>query len=453
VLAATTTRRLLGLGALLAAGFALYGSLVPLHVRPMAFADAVREFRALERVPFAAESKTDLLSNFALFLPIGFLGTGALVAGRSRLAGFVAIPFVLAFAVALSVGIEFAQIFIPSRTASLNDIANETAGAVAGAIAWLVAGPFVTRWISGFTPATSARSDLARRMLVAYSAIWIVLGLLPLDITIRPPELAEKYRQGRVHVIPLTGGKVTAVQAMLGTGLLAVPVGALAALGWPHARRRASFVEGALAGSAAIAAMEVCQLFVFSRTASVDDVIGGVIGAVAGARIAAWMAGAGETRPGSGIRLWPLAVLVLWVGVILARHWSPFNFVVTGDMFRERAPALLDVPLRSYYWANPFDALSEALTKILLGGPVGVLLTLFLPAPRTLAGRTLAWLAILLTGLAIFSVVEVGQVFLPSRYPDGTDILLGTLGTCCGALGTRLVLSGVQVSGSSAGRP
>ena len=253
--------------------------------------------------------------------------------------------------------------------------------------------------------------------------------------------------------MPLTGGRVAAVQAMLGTGLLAVPIGALAALGWPHVRRRASFAEGALAGAAAIAAMEVCQLFVFSRTASVDDVIGGVIGAVAGARIAARIAGAGETRPASGIRLWPLAALAIWLVVILVRHWSPFNFVVTGHMFRQRAPALFEVPFRSYYWANPFDALGEALTKILLGVPVGLLLTLFLPAPRSMTGRVMAFTAILLAGVAIFGVVEMGQVFLPSRYPDGTDVLLGTLGTCCGALGTRLVLSGTEVAGSTSAPP
>ena len=452
MLAATTTRRLLALGALLAAGFATYGSLVPLHVRPLAFADAVREFRALERVPFAIESKTDLLSNFALFLPIGFLGTGALAAGRSRLIGLVGVAVVVACAFALSVGIEFAQIFVPMRTASLNDITNETAGACFGALAWLLAGAVVTRWMSGFTPATG-RSDLARRALTAYFAIWVVLGLVPFDVTIRPPELAEKYRLGRVHVMPLTGGRVAAVQAMLGTGLLAVPIGALAALGWPQARRRASFAEGALAGSAAIVAMEVCQLFVFSRTASVDDVIGGVVGATVGSHIAARMAGSPEARPASGIRLWPLAVLALWLVVILFRHWSPFNFVVTGGMFRERAPALFDVPFRSYYWLNPFNALGEALTKILLGVPVGLLLTLFLPAPRSMTGRVVSFTAILLAGAAIFGVVELGQVFLPSRYPDGTDVLLGTFGTCCGALGTRLVLSGAGVAGSTSVPP
>ena len=453
MLAATTTRRLLALGALLAAGFAAYGSLVPLHVRPLAFADAVREFRALERVPFAIESKTDLLSNFALFLPIGFLGTGALAAGRSRLIGPIAVAVVVACAFALSIGIEFAQLFVPMRTASLNDITNETAGACIGALAWLLAGPVVTRWISGFTPATSARSDLARRVLTAYAAVWVVLGLLPLDITIRPSELAEKYRQGRVHVVPLSGGAITAAQVILGTGLLAVPIGALGALGWPRARRAASAADGTLAGAAAIVGMELCQLFVFSRTASVDDVIGGVVGAAVGSHIAARMTGSSDARPASGIRLWPLAVLALWLVVILVRHWSPFNFVVTGEMFRERTPALFGVPFRNYYWANPFNALGEALTKILLGVPVGLLLTLFLPGPRSTSGRVLAFTGILLAGATIFGVVELGQVFLPSRYPDGTDVLLGTFGTCCGALGTRLVLSGAGVASATSAPP
>src|SRR6185436_19055096 len=174
----------------------------------------------------------------------------------------IAVAVVVACAFALSIGIEFAQLFVPMRTASLNDITNETAGACIGALAWLLAGPVVTRWISGFTPATSARSDLARRVLTAYAAVWVVLGLLPLDITIRPAELAEKYRQGRVHVTPLYGGGLTAMTAILGTGLLAVPIGALAALGFPHARRSTSASEGALAGAAVIAGMELCQLFV-----------------------------------------------------------------------------------------------------------------------------------------------------------------------------------------------
>ena len=154
--------------------------------------------------------------------------------------------------------------------------------------------------------------------------------------------------------------------------------------------------------------MELCQLFIFSRYRERGrrDWRRDWRRGWRGHRAPDF--GLGQGRDPSGIRLWPLAILVLWLCIVLARHWSPFNFVVTGDMFRERIPALLEIPFRSYYWANPFDALGEALTKILLGVPVGVLMMLFLPTPRTGAGRAIVFTAVALTGAAIFGVVELG---------------------------------------------
>src|SRR6185295_3573198 len=50
---------------------------------------------------------------------------------------------------------------------------------------------------------------------------WLVLGLLPFDITIRPAELAQKFRAGRIHVTPLYGGPRAASQVIVSTALLA----------------------------------------------------------------------------------------------------------------------------------------------------------------------------------------------------------------------------------------
>lgn len=435
MLTAFTTRRWLGLGALLAIGFAIYGSLVPLHVRPLALNDGWAEFRALHYVPVAVASKTDLLTNFALFLPIGFLATGALAAGRPRTVCLIAVPVVVVVAAALSIGIEFAQVFIPSRTASLNDVVNETWGGIAGALAWVAVGPAVAKWMGGFASSTNSSSELARRLLTMYAAVWLVLGLLPFDLTLRPTELAEKFRQGRLHVVPFNGGLAAAGWVIGSTSLMAMPLGALAAFGWPRPRRAVAPAEGTVAAVGAIVAMEFCQIFVFTRTASVDDVLGGAIGAAIGARLARR---ADQPSVTTGVRLWPLAVLVLWLVVLVIRHWSPFNFEVTGHMFRSRAPGLLQVPFRSYYWANPFDALSEAITKVLLGLPVGVLLALSAPKPGRRTARWLQAALITAAGLGIFGAIELGQVFLPSRFPDGTDVLLSSVGTCLGGWGTRL---------------
>jgi hypothetical protein len=53
-------------------------------------------------------------------------------------------------------------------------------------------------------------------------------------------------------------------------------------------------------------------------------------------------------------------------------------------------------------------------------------LTLFLPAPRSMSGSVLPSRSF--SPAPRLRRVELGQVFLPSRYPDGTDVLLGTFG-------------------------
>jgi hypothetical protein len=175
-----------------------------------------------------------------------------------------------------------------------------------------------------------------------------------------------------------------------------------------------------------------------------SDAISGSAGAAAGAWLAdRWLRDVSrqdhEPVPRSAVRPWALAVLGAWIAVVVVRHWTPFDFEITGAMYHSRVGRLYAVPFSGYYWSNYLDALSEALTKILLGVPVGVLLHIFWPAP---ASRALRWTKVgmvLLFALCVFTAVEVGQVFLPSRYPDGTDIVLGTLGAAFGLVGVWLI--------------
>lgn len=70
----------------------------------------------------------EFVANIAMFVPLGFLAT---LLTRHHWWGVV-------IAVALSVGVEVAQIVIPSRQPSLRDVlANGLGAAVGGALAWL----------------------------------------------------------------------------------------------------------------------------------------------------------------------------------------------------------------------------------------------------------------------------------------------------------------------------
>ena len=137
----------------------------------------------------------------------------------------------------------------------------------------------------------------------------------------------------------------------------------------------------------------------------------------------------------TGARL-PLR-LYLCVNGDLAEAWTEreasFDFSLDVEFVRTRLPEVVGVPFRAYYAANPFDAMNDAAIKALLAVPVGALLWLCWPPHTT--PRVPEWLrnAVLLSGAAVFfALVEAGQLLLPSRFPDATDVVIGLAGTAVG---------------------
>ena len=426
-------RPILAALALLFVAFAAYGSFVPLRPRAVAWDEAVRQFAATPFIPLALASKTDFITNVLLFVPIGFFTLGA-IANRSRRAAIGwAIPAILA-SVAVSVAIEFGQIFVRGRTPSWNDVFAETLGAVIGVATWVACGNAAIDWLAPVRHSTSA-ADRLFRLLGAYTLVWLVLALLPFDFTIRPQELAEKFRAGRIVLEPF--GPRTPLQDVLTTLIMAMPVGACAVLG----ARQFGFSRfaGLIAGLAIALLVECAQLLAVSRTADVTDVLMNAAGVSTGVALAArWLDRSPAAAATDGVRLWPIAALAAWSVVLIGRHWSPFDFVADGAFIQSRIPVMMRVPFHSYYWAFALDAFAEAMTKVLLSIPVGALLQLiWWPKART--ARHLQAAGIVLIAAAVFLVLELGQLMLPSRVPDQTDIYIGIAGASFGVWAVRVL--------------
>ena len=436
------TRRALLLGlAVLFAGFAAYGSFVPLRLRSIPVADAVATFRSTPLVPFAQASRTDLLTNVLLFVPIGFFLLGAVAWRRKGLTAFLAFP-VVAASIALSVAIEFGQVFVAGRTPSWNDVVADSVGACAGAGLWLLAG---NRLVSWFTPVleSAAPSERVFRLLAVYTAAWLLMGVVPFDYTLRPQELAEKFREGRIVLQPFAPG--TSIADVLSTWFMAMPVGVFCALAALHFEVTAPKLVAVVSGLCAVIGLEFAQVLAVSRTADATD----VLIAAAGVGVGVHLGTRGASTPEAGaVRLWPLAAVAAWLLVVAARHWSPFDFVADGAFMRKRLSLMLQLPFTSYYWGNPLVAFSEVMTKVLLAVPVGALFQLVW-LPRTARWRTLQFLAIAVLSAGIFLVVEIGQLMLPTRIPDQTDIYIGVAGAVLGAGLIRLVSRGSEASQST----
>ena len=427
---------------LLFLAFAVYGSFVPFRFTRVTLDEALARFPPFQ-FDLRRGSGTDFVANVLLFVPIGIALAGA-IADRSRALALLSAPIVAALAFAASLAIEFGQIFMAGRTPSWYDVVGETTGAALGALAWAAAGPRVIVWLRPLV-APAGAVQRARRLLGVYVAVWAMLHVLPFDFTLRPAELAEKYRAGRIVARPFadTPTLLDALLTLGGGAIQAVPVGALAAISVSSGSRLAS---ASLLGLAAILTLEFAQLLVFSRTADTTDLLAGAIGALAGVWLGTrWIQNVEAARPAApsersaGVRAWAGVALLVWVIVLVIRHWAPFDFVLTRQMFEARVPQLYEVPFHHHYWSDYLHALDEAVETILLGVPVGLLLQILWPAPRgrmpRLAQRSLfiACAGLLLAG------IELGQVFVPSRVPDNTDILLGLAGTAIGIAAVRLV--------------
>jgi VanZ family protein len=128
--------------------------------------------------------------------------------------------------------------------------------------------------------------------------------------------------------------------------------------------------------------------------------------------------------------------LGLAASLYVSYNLTPFDFAFSRQTMGDRLDVFSRVPFHGYYQNPEFKALRDALTKICLALPFGLLFQLrFRPDARQ---HRRIWIAgwLIVTTL-FFTGVEIGQVFVPSRFPDNTDVLLAIGGVWLGIRAAR----------------
>jgi glycopeptide antibiotics resistance protein len=128
---------------------------------------------------------------------------------------------------------------------------------------------------------------------------------------------------------------------------------------------------------------------------------------------------------------WFLLAAGIWLLVLLGHSWYPFDFDLTSEAVWSRLTRISLVPFGFYYWyaiyiVNPLEAVHETLLNFALAVPLGFFMRLAWPD----AGKRRAIVAATIALLAM----EAGQSFLPMRFPDVTDALVGAIGALVGAM-------------------
>ena len=410
---------------------AIFGSLVPFDFTPMPFDEAAaRIATALTAAP-SLVSRIDFASNVILFIPIGVLLTGYLAIRRSRASGDVVDVWItLLVCVALSSAIEAVQVFLPSRTVSSSDIMGETLGGLIGAGVWILAGGLVWRACDRQHRKHQPHAPLTLVLLTSYLLLYAASQWLPFDITLEPSELGAKFRAGHIMLMPFTAGWTPTSERVTHwfvAALATAPLGAL--LVW-FARRGHRTAALAL-GLVYVAAVEAVQILIVSRTADSTDVLIGGIGLLAGAAVAARMA-----PDASPCNKPALVAAAVWVGGLASSGWSPFNFSFDPEMTSRHWASLFTIPFFGYFATSEWNAFVNLAQKMVLVVPLGFLVGVGFRTDQARSVTPIA-AAVVVMGLLLF-VVEVGQVYLPGRAPDITDVIIGTL---AGTAGIAVVAS------------
>ena len=268
-------RRVIAYGALAVAfaAFATWGSLFPFNFRAVSAMAAIRQFLQPWRDGATTWSISDLASNVMLFVPIGLFTTAAIENWFARstprwsaaLAG-------LAAAIPLSIALELTQAFVPYRTPSIVDVMAESVGVVVGMTIWL-------EWYNAFNTALAdalcalERASTPRLLLLVYCAAFAIAWLFPLDFTIRPQEIADKYFHQRL-LLPFQPSPDATSGAALVLALLAgMPLGAAAVLGGGAPGDRRPLPKALALAGVMLVFLEAAQVAVFSRTTDATAVL------------------------------------------------------------------------------------------------------------------------------------------------------------------------------------
>jgi VanZ family protein len=453
------TRRTFLLGLAASVVFAFYGSLLPFDLREIPLAEAGRLFASIWIWPPQIWSRSDVIANVLLMMPPTFCAMAALRLDRCGVSGTVlaSLAAVLGGFICAA-GLEFSQIFTTDRVVSQSDVLAQTAGGAAGVAIWLGLGQTWTDWLRG---AIGGAHHTSHRRLHAwlglYAIGWFVLMALPLDLSLSPADIVHKYRAGGIVLVPFGAPYASGADLVwdVVAGILAcVPLGGLAAFSVTALRRgyvnpgwtRVSVAVGA--GTAFVLAGEFVQVLVAERIADITDVLSGCVGVGVGVWLAfrhvqAAPAPDTERLPSSRRSAPALVCACGWIVLLAFYHWKPFAFNTDLGQARARLAEISWMPLRQYQWEAGVQMLSQALTKSGLGVPLGLCLSPLLGSRWVNApsATRLRWMACGAIAVLVFGLLETGQVFLPDRFPDVTDVMLGCAGTFVGfGLATLLAL-------------
>lgn len=310
-------------------------------------------------------------------------------------------------------------------------------GTVTGIGLYLLAGQSVDAWLAEFI-SEHGPEDRMQWVLHAYVVGFMGYSMLPLDIAMSTGELARKFDSDRIEIIPFSYAYESLWHATYSYStqvFLAIPIGMWGTVAY---RRRGAtlrnFMEALLWAVGVLITIELAQLFLISRFTSTTDVLVGTVGAITGVAVIRRL----QRRHPAGQSLvydhensafgW-LAAFTGYAILLAIVFLAPYDFTGDRSLIKQRLEAFQSMPLARLHSGSDLHSLFGTIRMAVWFAPFGALGAFCVTRWATSRRTSRFWLvimALIVAGWAL--VIELGQVLLPSRFADLTDVMVCTAG-------------------------
>jgi len=417
--------------------FVVYGSLIPFEYHYLPMAEALQSFRHIRLLDLGVTSRADLLANFVLYVPLGFLGVGCLTAGvAGRLRRSIVAVLVLVACSALAIAIEFTQLYFAPRTVSLNDISAEILGTAFGVGMWLTTSAAAT---SALQAVREGGRTAMRAMLVLYVLAYYALALFPYDFLLSAAEFHWKSvgnNVGWIQAINACSSTANCAGVLMAETAFVVPIGLMLNLVMrteTRTRFGITLATGILLG----VSIELLQFAIASGVSQGISVLTRILGVLLGLLVYGLT---GLSWLWAIQRHWLLRPMVVaatatYLSLTAWLVWEGHGDWIGLDYGLDRINEINFLPFYYHYYTSEPVALANLLYNSALYLPYGLMVWLwYLPQLRLNSGLKRVP-AVILGGLAAV-VIETGKLFLSATHPDPTNVLIGMVSAWTGYLVT-----------------
>jgi VanZ family protein len=406
--------RLAKFGLVFSALLILYNTLIPfrLYIKP---SKIIRNFGLIEWTPFFHNGSliplTDIVGNIVLFLPIGFFAAAVFYFNsRSKQVLKKTILFGLAF----SFFIEFSQVFFKYRVSSVHDLITNSIGAAIGG--W-VAIHFIKNYFDELLK--KFNSLLLHKPYVFILLLFLIFKFIdfifPETIIFQVQNSAQAWQL--TELIPF----VNVSFFQFGREFLFYTVFGLLLSDVKKMGNRSVFVQVFVILSLILIFVQAVHILFYAIPGNINY----FLAALAGFYV-------GLNRGGFGKQLFFLknnltAVYFFIACYILFDGLVPFNF--SSASFSDVTIKSF-VPFYHYFKETSFLNIKDLMYSFVFSFPLGWAICSYFP--KTFKAGMRIFFSALIIFLFSFAI-EVAQVFLPTRVPDITDVLVMVSGAITGA--------------------